>query len=76
MKKNKSVDSYEKIFIELENIVNKMDSGDISLEQSLELFEKGMGLIKDGKKKLDQAESRVKTLISNSDSQISKGQKK
>ena len=76
MKKNKSVDSYEKIFIELENIVNKMDSGDISLEESLELFEKGMGLIKDGKKKLDQAESRVKTLISNSDSQISKGQKK
>ena len=72
MKKNKSVDSYEQIFIELESIVEKMDSGDISLEKSLELFEKGMGLIKDGKKKLNQAESKVKTLVNNTDSQISK----
>ena len=72
MKKNKTVDSYEQIFTELENIVEKMDSGDISLEKSLELFEKGIGLIKDGKKKLDQAESRVKTLIKHPDSHISK----
>lgn len=72
MKKNKSADSYEQIFGELENIVEKMDSGDISLEKSLELFEKGVSLIKDGKKKLDQAESRVKILIKDSDTSISK----
>jgi len=72
MKKNKTADTYEQIFVELENIVEKMDSGDISLEKSLELFEEGMGLIKDGKKKLDQAESKVKTLIKDSDSHISK----
>ena len=72
MKKNKSADSYEQIFVELENIVEKMDSGDISLEKSLELFEKGVSLIKDGKKKLDQAESRVKTLIKDSDTPNSK----
>jgi len=72
MKKNKSADSYEQIFVELENIVEKMDSGDISLEKSLELFEKGVSLIKDGKKKLDQAESRVKILIKDSDTPISK----
>ena len=76
MKKNKTEDSYEQIFVELESIVEKMDSGDISLEKSLELFEKGMGLIKDGKKKLDQAESKVKTLIKDSDSYISKKKKK
>ena len=76
MKKNKAEDSYEQIFIELESIVEKMDSGDISLEKSLELFEKGMGLLKDGKKKLDQAESKVKTLIKDSDSYISKKKKK
>ena len=72
MKKNKADDSYEQIFVELENIVEKMDSGDISLEKSLELFEKGVSLIKDGKKKLDQAESRVKILIKDSDTSISK----
>ena len=76
MKKNKAEDSYEQIFVELESIVEKMDSGDISLEKSLELFEKGMGLLKDGKKKLDQAESKVKTLIKDSDSDISKKKKK
>ena len=47
-----------------------MDSGDISLEKSLDFFEKGMKLIKEGKEKLDQAEARVKTLIDESDSEI------
>ena len=70
MNKNKSADSYEKIFDELEEIVQKMDSGDISLEKSLDFFEKGMNLIKVAKEKLDQAEARVKTLIDKSDSKL------
>lgn len=72
MKKNKTLDSYEKLFIELENIVEKMDSGSISLEKSLELFEKGMDLIKEGKNKLDEAEIKVKTIMKASDDQILK----
>jgi len=70
MGKNRSADSYEKIFDELEEIVQKMDSGDISLEKSLDFFEKGMNLIKEAKEKLDQAEARVKTLIDKSDSKL------
>ena len=70
MDKNRSTDSYEKIFDELEEIVQKMDSGDISLEKSLDFFEKGMNLIKVAKEKLDQAETRVKTLIDKSDSKL------
>ena len=68
MKNNKSNPSYEKIFDDLEIIVQKMDSGEISLEKSLELFEKGMNLIQEGKDRLGQAESKVKTLINKSDS--------
>ena len=68
MKKNKSIPSYEKIFDDLENIVQKMDSGDISLEKSLELFEKGMNLIQEGKDRLGHAEAKVETLINKSDS--------
>ena len=68
MKNNKSNDSYEKIFDDLESIVQKMDSGDIPLEKSLELFEKGMSLIQEGKDRLVQAEARVKALINKSDS--------
>ena len=68
MKNNKSNPSYEKIFDDLETIVQKMDSGEISLEKSLELFEKGMSLIQEGKDRLVQAEARVNTLINKSDS--------
>ena len=68
MKNNKSNPSYEKIFDDLETIVQKMDSGEISLEKSLELFEKGMSLIQEGKDRLVQAEERVKALINESDS--------
>ena len=68
MKNNKSNPSYEKIFEDLETIVQKMDSGEISLEKSLELFEKGMSLIQEGKDRLVQAEARVNTLINKSDS--------
>ena len=67
MKKNKSTSTYEKIFDDLEIIVQKMDSGEISLEKSLELFEKGMSLIQEGKDRLVQAEERVKALINESD---------
>ena len=68
MKNNKSNPSYEKIFEDLETIVQKMDSGEISLEKSLELFEKGMSLIQEGKDRLVQAEERVKALIDETDS--------
>jgi exodeoxyribonuclease VII, small subunit len=74
MKNNKSNFSYEKIFDDLETIVQKMDSGEISLEKSLEYFEKGMSLIQEGKDRLVQAEARVKTLINKSDS-MSKAEK-
>ena len=67
MKNNKSNPSYEKIFDDLATIVQKMDSGEISLEKSLELFEKGMSLIQEGKDRLVQAEERVKALINESD---------
>ena len=70
MKKKESTISYEKIFDQLEKIVQKMDSGDIPLEKSLELFEQGMILIKDGKEKLDNAEARVKKLIKGQDGKL------
>ena len=69
MKKNKSILSYEKIFDDLEKIVQEMDSGDVSLEQSLEYFEKGMSLIQEGKDRLKHAEARVRTLMNKSDNE-------
>ena len=66
MAKPKKTKSFENIFEDLEKIVGKMDEGDIHLEKSLELFEKGISLVGEGKSKLDEAELKIKTLTKNS----------
>ena len=53
---------FEKSIKELEEVVNKLESGDASLSESLELFEKGIKLAKSCRKQLDEAEKRVKIL--------------
>ena len=45
MPKKKKETSFEKDLERLESLVNKMESGDATLEQSLVWFEEGMGLI-------------------------------
>ncbi|MFL3013323.1 MAG: exodeoxyribonuclease VII small subunit [Candidatus Neomarinimicrobiota bacterium] len=66
--KKKTNRSFEKIFEDLEKIVKKMELGDVELEESLELFEKGMSLVDDGKKKLAKAELKIKNLTNDSTS--------
>ena len=39
-----------------------MDAGDTELEESLTLFERGMNIVKEGKKKLNEAELKIKKL--------------
>ena len=66
--KKKTNRSFEKIFEDLEKIVKKMELGEADLEESLELFEKGMSLVDDGKKKLAKAELKIKNLTNDSTS--------
>jgi exodeoxyribonuclease VII small subunit len=47
---------------ELEQIVRELEKGDLSLEQSLTLFEKGMELSANCKRQLEEAETRVELL--------------
>ena len=42
----------EKLIAELESIVNKMESDDLNVEDSLKSYEKGISLIKNAQKKL------------------------
>ena len=60
--------TFEELFEELENIVEKMDLGEVDLEESLKLFEAGMSLVNDGKKQLEKAELKIKKLTKNSKS--------
>ena len=48
---------------QLEGIVKEMESGDLPLERALELFEKGMKLSELCRKQLEDAETRVETLV-------------
>lgn len=46
----------------LEEIVGKMESSEVELEESIKLFEEGMSLSKDCQEILDSAEQKVKVL--------------
>lgn len=53
---------FEKKLQRLEEIVKKMEAGDIALEESLQLFEEGVRLSKQCHEQLGQAEQKVKIL--------------
>ena len=59
----KPVESFETCLEELEKVVKELEAGDLPLERSLELFERGMGLSESCRKQLEQAETRVEMLI-------------
>jgi exodeoxyribonuclease VII small subunit len=60
--------SFEQAVSELEHIVAQMERGDISLEESLEKFERGISLVRSSQQQLLKAEQKVKILMA-SDSQ-------
>ena len=57
------VESFEASLDELEKVVKELEAGDLPLERSLELFEKGMALSEQCRKQLEDAETRVEMLI-------------
>ncbi len=66
MAKENSKDlNFEEAIKELETIATKLESGDASLEESIKLFEEGMGLSKKCTDFLDNAEKRITVLIEN-----------
>jgi len=54
---------FENSIKELEEIVSKLESGKATLSESLELFEKGIGIAKECNEMLDKAEKKVSVLI-------------
>ncbi|MCF6288560.1 MAG: exodeoxyribonuclease VII small subunit [Proteobacteria bacterium] len=56
--------SFEKSVSELDSIVVKMESGDLSLDESLKLFEKGVKLTRECQKTLADAEARIEKMMS------------
>ncbi|ALM54446.1 exodeoxyribonuclease VII small subunit [Halomonas huangheensis] len=51
----------------LETLVEQMESGELSLEDSLKAFEQGVALARDAQRRLDDAELKVRQLTENED---------
>ncbi len=63
MNKKKNDINFEKSLEELEKIVEKLESGNLSLEESLKSFEKGISLTRKCREHLSEAELKVRNLI-------------
>lgn len=61
---------FEKKLKELEQIVEKLGSGKLSLQESLKSFEKGVKLSRECSKELNQSEKKVQQLITDSKGEI------
>ena len=62
-KKAQTSSNLEKTLETLEALVEKMESGDLSLEESLQAFEQGVRLTREAQQALQAAEQKVRILL-------------
>jgi exodeoxyribonuclease VII small subunit len=58
-----SIAEFEHSLDELEQLVTRMEGGELSLDESLKSFERGIGLYRHCQTALEQAELRVRLLL-------------
>lgn len=59
--------SFEQSLTELEQIVAHLERGDVSLDDALKQFERGIQLVRQSQTKLEQAQQKVAILLDNND---------
>jgi exodeoxyribonuclease VII small subunit len=59
--------NFEDSMKRLEEIVRDLEGGDLTLEESLRVFEEGMGLVKFCSEKLEEVEQKVTRLVKESE---------
>lgn len=65
-----SAKKFEVALEDLEQVVEQLESGELSLEDSLAAFEKGVGLVKYCNQKLNEAEKRVELLVKDKEGKL------
>lgn len=69
--KERSIDagnaSFEEVITRLQAVVERLERGDLPLEESLAMFEEGVRLSRAGAQRLDEAERRVDELLAAGD---------
>src|ERR687896_1243447 len=67
---NRTNKQFEVALEELEGVVDQLESGDLSLEDSLAAFEKGIGLVKYCNQKLNEVEKKIELLVKDKDGRL------
>jgi exodeoxyribonuclease VII small subunit len=65
-----SDEPYDQIVARLEKVVESLEGGKLTLEQSIEKFAEGVALSREAGRKLDEAERRVETLLRADDGSV------
>ena len=68
----KTVKTFEAAIRRLEEIVETLESGELSLEDSIKIFEEGVGLTRTCGKQLEAAEQKVSTLLAEAEGTAAK----
>lgn len=63
-------ETFENNLKELENVVKTLEGSDVSLDEMLELFEKGIKLTQSCTKQLETAEQKITILMKNKDGEM------
>lgn len=65
MAEDKEEQTLEELFVGLDSIVEKLEEGEVSLEESFRLYQKGMEMLKNCDEKIDAVEKQVLVLEEN-----------
>jgi exodeoxyribonuclease VII small subunit len=61
---------FERSLARLEEVVRRLESPQLSLDEAMKLFEEGVGLSRECQKQLEEAEGRVEILLKNNDGKM------
>jgi exodeoxyribonuclease VII small subunit len=65
MSSSENEPGFDQVLASLRGVVERLEGGNLSLEQSLQAFEEGVKLSRKGAQILDAAEHRIETLLQN-----------
>jgi exodeoxyribonuclease VII small subunit len=69
-RKDPSNKKFETALEELEQVVEQLESGELSLENALAAFEKGVGLAKICNQKLNEVEKKIEVLVKDKEGKL------
>jgi len=69
-RKDASGKKFESALEDLEQVVEQLESGELSLEDSLAAFEKGVGLVKFCNQKLNEVEKKIELLVKDKEGKL------